>query len=82
MLSLLPEITCPELSTPRNGHKSSNDMVVETVVTFGCSLGYNMTGSSVLECQEGGNWNGTTPTCKGICVNTNELLIIFFSVET
>ena len=64
----LTEIICPALVVPSNGTKSSEDVVVETIITFSCSLGYQLSGSSTLQCNLNGHWNGTSPICSGVFI--------------
>ena len=61
----LIEITCPSLHTPLNGTKSSEDVTVDGVVTFSCNRGYTLSGTSSLQCEPTGSWNGTAPHCSG-----------------
>ncbi len=62
---LLLEITCPYFQIPDNGSISTEIVVVETVVTFQCNLGYELSADSALECNSSGQWNQTVPDCSG-----------------
>ena len=64
-LALLTEISCPVLATPAYGSKSSADVIAGSIVIFSCKFGYELSGSSFLQCEYSGNWNGTAPRCTG-----------------
>ncbi|XP_019625813.1 PREDICTED: LOW QUALITY PROTEIN: sushi, von Willebrand factor type A, EGF and pentraxin domain-containing protein 1-like [Branchiostoma belcheri] len=55
-------ISCPGLDAPLNGNKVGGNSYGDTV-TFSCTAGYQLTGSSTLTCQHDQQWNGTQPAC-------------------
>ena len=59
---------CSEPQTPTNGQKTGSDYSLGAQVTFSCSDGYSLVGSSSLNCEASGstvNWSGNIPTCQG-----------------
>ena len=65
---LAAELTCPQLDTPKNGWKSNNESVLHATVMLGCNKGYRLVGDSSLTCMPDQQWNGETPSCKGIYI--------------
>ena len=63
--------------TPLNGRTLNRFLVKgatlkhNSIVEFSCDSSYELTGSKVLHCKDG-QWNATTPSCKGImCFTIN-----------
>ncbi|XP_035682836.1 sushi repeat-containing protein SRPX2-like [Branchiostoma floridae] len=56
------EIQCPPLNAPANGMKFGGNEYLETV-TFACTTGYEIVGTSTLVCQADQTWSDTVPTC-------------------
>ena len=48
-----------------NGKKTGSATIYDSVVTFTCNTGHNLTGSSVRTCQQNGKWSGIEPICDG-----------------
>ena len=60
---------CSEPQTPTNGQKTGSDYSLGAQVTFSCSDGYSLVGSSSLNCAASGSnvdWDAAVPTCQGI----------------
>ena len=57
---------CDKLRNPLNGLLLSTQEQFHfgDVAQFKCDFGYEMIGSSVLQCLSSGMWNGTAPVCK------------------
>ena len=79
---------CTFDGTPLNG-KTLNKVLVKgatlkhnSIVEYSCDSSYKLTGSKVLHCRDG-QWNATTPSCKGIMcftINTkNKRMLHFFN---
>ena len=47
--------------------KTSYELLTCGVTRYQCEEGADMEGSRVLYC-DGGQWNGTAPTCQGIYI--------------
>ncbi|XP_064386127.1 sushi, von Willebrand factor type A, EGF and pentraxin domain-containing protein 1-like isoform X2 [Halichondria panicea] len=57
-------ITCPTLSDPTNGTVDVPSNNLESIATYACDTGYNLTGgSSTRTCGSDGVWSGSDPTC-------------------
>ncbi|XP_065841870.1 CUB and sushi domain-containing protein 1-like [Oscarella lobularis] len=57
---------CVALATPVHGSKSGNSTVLAASVSFSCSLGYTLSGSSRRTCLIDGTWSGSQPTCNAV----------------
>ena len=64
---LFTELNCASLEKPTNGWKSTETNFVDTIVQFGCYLGYKLEGSTSVKCLVNQTWSGKTPTCEGTC---------------
>ncbi len=66
-----PPTTCSDLTNLTNGIIDYNMGAaslrpVDTVATYTCNTGYNLTGGTTSRvCVIGGIWSGSTPTCEG-----------------
>jgi hypothetical protein len=49
-----------------NGLVSAPVTTLGAAATYGCSVGYSMTGSPTRTCQASGTWSGTPPTCVSV----------------
>ena len=56
-------VSCNKLTSPTNGAVTLTSDGSTTVANFSCSLGYTMTGSSLLTCKADGSWDFTSPAC-------------------
>ncbi|XP_035660140.1 CUB and sushi domain-containing protein 1-like [Branchiostoma floridae] len=56
-------VSCPTLSAPAHGSISGSHYYGDRV-TFSCSAGYFLQGSSSRTCQSNRQWSGTQPTCQ------------------
>ena len=57
-------LRCPTLVAPEHGNMTGDSFTFKDVVEFGCEEGYLLTGSSVRECLNTGDWDGVVPECK------------------
>lgn len=53
-----------------NGERNVSGMLYNSIVTYKCDIGYNMTGSSQRTCLSSGSWSGTAPSCNPIVCDT------------
>ncbi|XP_019618629.1 PREDICTED: sushi, von Willebrand factor type A, EGF and pentraxin domain-containing protein 1-like [Branchiostoma belcheri] len=58
-------VSCGALSSPAHGSISGSHYYGDRV-TFSCSSGYYLQGSSSRTCQSNGRWSGTQPTCQRV----------------
>lgn len=54
---------CPTLAQPANGAVTATSGTTGTVVTYSCSAGFALSGSSTRTCGTDSAWSGTEPTC-------------------
>lgn len=62
------EVSCFNRQPPANGivlDATTEPYGVGDRIEFRCNPGYFMTGESVSECTESGEWNRALPTCRG-----------------
>ncbi|XP_020624029.1 mannan-binding lectin serine protease 2-like [Orbicella faveolata] len=59
-------LRCPTLAAPEHGNMTGDSFTFKDVVEFGCEEGYLLTGSSVRECLNTGDWDGVVPECKPV----------------
>ena len=57
--------SCPDLVTPMNGQKDSNDTSCSSVVQFSCDACYDLVGQSQLTCLSNKTWSSDEPMCTG-----------------
>ncbi|XP_049434450.1 sushi domain-containing protein 2 [Epinephelus fuscoguttatus] len=63
MKALEPVVSCGWLQTPRNGKKSGTHYLEGNTLSFTCSTGYTLYGSTERTCLDDGTWTGETPYC-------------------
>ena len=56
-------VLCPALSSPAYGELNGTLFTYESIAQFSCNDGYNLNGSSTLECQDTGDWSDLSPLC-------------------
>ena len=68
---------CGSLTDPANGQV---DLTAGTTfgqtATYSCNTGYNLVGDSTRTCQATGEWSGSAPTCEGIYV-LSQLVMLY-----
>jgi hypothetical protein len=64
VIVLLHVKSCPDLVTPMNGYKDSNDTSCDSVVTFSCDSCYDLVGYSQLTCLPNHTWSSDEPVCS------------------
>ena len=56
---------CGNLLSPTDGsYYLSNGNLVESIATFTCDIGNEMTGLSQIVCLSSGDWSESAPTCS------------------
>ena len=69
---------CGVTHTLPNAKMSATGTTVGHTVTYNCTTGYKLIGSSSRTCQSNGQWSGTQPYCsRELCV---EQMVCCFSV--
>ena len=62
-------VTCPASADIVNGTKDSNEATIGTIVTYTCTTGYWVLGTTSLSqkvvCQEVLTWSGNVLDCQG-----------------
>ena len=59
-----PTALCPHLSNPANGVVSLSGNSEGDTATYACNEGYELVGTPVISCEDGGTWDGPLPTCR------------------
>ena len=68
---------CGTLNNPTNGKVSyTGRTTFGQTATYSCNTGYSLVGDSSRTCQATGNWSGSVPTCQGILLKSNNLILI------
>ena len=60
------EITCPPVSTIKNGFPDSNSDIIESVVTYSCLIGYRFSDGTTKRttiCLASQTWSATVEDC-------------------
>lgn len=66
---------CGQFPSPSNGAVVGNKTTFRSILTFVCDFGYEISGSSIIECQADGNWSSpiTSVQCIGKTRTTNSI---------
>ena len=64
-ICFISEIDCGSLDDPANGEVSVSSTTFNSVATYSCNTGYNLTEHGIRTCSESGVWSGSEPTCTG-----------------
>ena len=59
-------VNCSDPGTPNNGMLQGEAFTYNSVVTYNCSVGYNLTGAVTLICLADGTWNESMPSCPPV----------------
>ena len=65
LIHFVPEIDCGVLGNPANGEVFVMNTIYNSVATYSCNTGYNLTGDDMRRCLESGFWSGSEPSCGG-----------------
>ena len=57
-------VDCGDLDPPPYGNVSLNSTFYQSLATYYCITGYNLTGNSTRYCQANGQWSGEDPVCE------------------
>ena len=57
-------VDCGELRSPSNGVVDYEDTVFQSVATYSCNKGFEISGEETRICNEDGSWLGSMPSCK------------------
>ncbi|XP_045205733.2 CUB and sushi domain-containing protein 3-like [Mercenaria mercenaria] len=55
---------CGSLEAPEDGDIKGTTSTYQSIVTFSCSEGFDLSGDEKLVCTADGKWNGSTPVCR------------------
>lgn len=60
------KVICADLLTPSHGSKdcTKDQAVVGVTCDFECTMGFELRGSAMRECLQGGGWSGAMPICE------------------
>lgn len=65
MVSLiLVVITCQEPEVPAGGYVVGYDFNIHSSIEYHCDAGHKLIGTSVLQCNNNGEWNSMPPECQ------------------
>nr|XP_015802266.2 sushi, von Willebrand factor type A, EGF and pentraxin domain-containing protein 1 isoform X3 [Nothobranchius furzeri] len=59
-------VKCPNPGSPEFGHRDFSNFLMGSEVVFGCDNGYELVGSSRLNCLESGAWDSPVPYCRAL----------------
>ena len=77
ILFILAVVYCGNLTDPANGSVThTSGTTFGQTATYSCNTGYNLVGDSTRTCQATGNWSGSAPTCVGMLLMSNLILIL------
>ena len=63
------DVLCPYLDQPTKGTlKYSYGVVVNSVASFKCNIGYKLVGNEKVVCLEDGTWSANIPLCQGYII--------------
>ena len=66
LLGPSPKVTnCPDPGMPANGAREGENFNTGQAVTYSCSAGHKLKGSTIRVCQSDGEWSDTLPSCEG-----------------
>lgn len=58
-------VKCENPGTPDFGRRYGSNFLMGSEVVFSCDNGYELIGSSQLQCLETGDWDDAVPYCRG-----------------
>lgn len=58
-------VNCGSLSSPVNGQVVVPITTLGNTAVYSCNNGFALVGDETRECQVGGDWSGSQPTCVG-----------------
>ena len=77
---ILLVVDCGNLNDPANGSVTHNSgTTFGQTATYSCNTGYTLVGDSTHTCQDTGFWSGSEPTCQGMLLKRNIIIISAFS---
>ena len=56
-------VECGTLDDPTNGMVTVSTTIYNSVATYSCNIGHNLTGNDMRMCLETGSWSSSEPTC-------------------
>ncbi|XP_030018068.1 sushi, von Willebrand factor type A, EGF and pentraxin domain-containing protein 1 isoform X2 [Sphaeramia orbicularis] len=59
-------VKCENPGAPEFGHRDGSNFLMGSEVSFGCEDGYELIGSSRLQCLETGSWDSLPPYCRAL----------------
>ncbi|XP_074555287.1 sushi, von Willebrand factor type A, EGF and pentraxin domain-containing protein 1 [Halichoeres trimaculatus] len=63
-------VKCENPGSPEFGHRDGSNFLMSSEVVFGCDNGYELVGSTRLQCLETGVWDGPVPYCRALSCPT------------
>ncbi|XP_023867076.2 sushi, von Willebrand factor type A, EGF and pentraxin domain-containing protein 1 [Salvelinus sp. IW2-2015] len=59
-------VKCENPGAPEFGYREGSNFLMGSEVVFSCKEGYELIGSSHVQCLETGSWNGVFPYCRAL----------------
>uniref|UniRef100_A0A8C7FUX9 Sushi, von Willebrand factor type A, EGF and pentraxin domain-containing protein 1 n=1 Tax=Oncorhynchus kisutch TaxID=8019 RepID=A0A8C7FUX9_ONCKI len=59
-------VKCENPGAPEFGYRDGSNFLMGSEVVFSCKEGYELIGSSHVQCLETGSWNGVFPYCRAL----------------
>lgn len=57
-------ITCQEPEVPTGGYVVGYDFNIHSSIEYHCDAGHKLIGTSILQCNNNGEWSATPPECQ------------------
>lgn len=57
-------ITCQEPEVPAGGYVVGYDFNIHSSIEYHCDPGHKLIGTSILQCNNNGEWSTTPPECQ------------------
>ena len=74
---ILTAVDCGNLTDPANGQVTHTaGTTYGQTATYSCDTGYILVGNRTRTCEATGNWSGSAPTCQGILLLGNLIIVI------
>ena len=78
----LPAVDCGRLAIPEHGFAHGNSTTYPNTITFSCSTGFSLHGTSSRTCQADGTWTSGKTRCQGTVFSFSSVYHSFSKYRT